>query len=71
MLFTGPSLETIVGPAPTCGPSLYPTVTARQHLTAMAISKSKESEYKSKEAAAAAAASSAAAAESAPTVAHE
>jgi isopenicillin N synthase-like dioxygenase len=46
MLFSGPSLETIVGPAPTCGPSLYPTVTARQHLTAMAMTKSKEAQYK-------------------------
>eukprot|EP00747_Dinoflagellata_sp_TGD_P169590 gnl/TRDRNA2_/TRDRNA2_198934_c0_seq1.p1 gnl/TRDRNA2_/TRDRNA2_198934_c0~~gnl/TRDRNA2_/TRDRNA2_198934_c0_seq1.p1 ORF type:complete len:446 (+),score=73.78 gnl/TRDRNA2_/TRDRNA2_198934_c0_seq1:121-1458(+) len=46
MLFTGPSLETIVLPAPTCGPSIYPTVTARQHLTAMAMSKSKEAKYK-------------------------
>lgn len=49
MLFSGPSLETIVGPAPTCGPSLYPTVTARQHLTAMAMTKSKEAQYKKAE----------------------
>lgn len=51
MLFSGPSLETMVGPAPTCGPSLYPTVTARQHLTAMAMTKSKEAQYKKAEAA--------------------
>ena len=46
MLFTGPALETTLRPAPTCGPSRYPTMTARQHLTAMARSKSKEGEYK-------------------------
>jgi hypothetical protein len=46
MIFDGPSLETVVQPAPTCGASLYPTVTARDHLTAMAISKSKEAKYK-------------------------
>jgi len=45
MLFTGPALETVVQPAPTCGPSQYPTVSARQHLTAMAMSKSKETTY--------------------------
>ena len=50
MLFTGPSLETIVQPAPTCCPSLYPSITAREHLTAMATTKSKEAQYKSKEA---------------------
>ena len=46
MLFTGPSLETIVQPAPTCGAPLFPTMTAREHLTAMALSKSKEAQYK-------------------------
>ena len=45
MLFTGPALETVVQPAPTCGPSLYPTLTAREHLTTMALTKSKEAEY--------------------------
>ena len=48
MIFDGPSLETIVQPAPTCGESAYPTCTARDHLTAMAISKSKESVYEAK-----------------------
>ena len=43
MLFTGPSLETVVQPAPTCGAPLFPTMTAREHLTAMATSQSKES----------------------------
>ena len=46
MLFTGPALETVVQPAPTCGPSLYPTCTAREHLAAMATTKSKEGHYK-------------------------
>ena len=45
MLFTGPALQTVVQPAPTCGPSLYPTLTAREHLAAMATTKSKESHY--------------------------
>eukprot|EP01052_Picozoa_sp_SAG31_P021310 SAG31_NODE_1641_length_7664_cov_3.789954_7_plen_221_part_00 len=49
MLFTGPALEKVVQPAPTCGPSHYPTVTAREHLTAMAISKSKEARYKNQD----------------------
>lgn len=31
---------------PITTPTRYPTVTAREHLTAMAISKSKEAEYK-------------------------
>ena len=44
MLFTGPSLETIVQPAPTCGAPLFPTTTAREHLTAMATSQSKVSQ---------------------------
>jgi isopenicillin N synthase-like dioxygenase len=42
MLFTGPCLETIVQPAPTCGAPLFATMTAREHLTAMATSQSKE-----------------------------
>ena len=39
-------LCSVFQPAPTCGASDYPTVTARDHLTAMAISKSKEARYK-------------------------
>jgi hypothetical protein len=43
----GPALESVVRPAPTCGASSrYPSVTARQHLTAMALTKSKEARYK-------------------------
>ena len=52
--FSGPSLETMVQPAPTCGPPKFPTLTAREFLTAMAISKSKEAHYKARETAAAA-----------------
>ena len=46
--FTGPSLETKVQPAPTCGEPKYPTLSAREFLTAMAVSKSKEAQYKAK-----------------------
>ena len=45
MLFTGPALETVIQPAPTCGPTKYPTLSARDHLAAMALTKSKEKNY--------------------------
>ena len=51
MLFTGPSMEAVVQPAPTCGAPRFPTMTAREHLAAMAMSKSKEAQYKRAEAA--------------------